>query len=318
MTNILVTGGAGFIGSHLVDRLLQQGHHVHAIDDFNDFYDVGVKQHNLKDASSNKNFTLHKADICDPKAVEELFATHRYQVVAHLAARAGVRPSLEKPLLYERVNVQGTINVLEQARKYSTEKFIFASSSSVYGNNKKVPFSEEDPVDYPISPYAATKRAGELICHTYHHLYQLPIFCLRFFTVYGPRNRPDLAIYNFSRRIHQGEPIEVFGDGSMQRDFTFIDDILDGILRAIDHCAGYRIFNLGESRPVVLRDLISAIEQTVGKAAVITRKPTQPGDVDRTYADVSRACNELGYNPTMEIKAGLEKFWQWYLQTPRD
>ena len=318
MSSILVTGGAGFIGSHLVNHLLDLGHQVHVIDDFNDFYDARIKEQNLQEAASHSNFTLHRADICDVEGIAALFRQHRFQIVAHLAARAGVWLSLERPLLYQQVNIQGTLNLLEQARHHDVEKFIFASSSSVYGNNKKVPFSEDDPVDYPISPYAATKRAGELLCHTYHHLYKMPIFCLRFFTVYGPRNRPDLAIYKFSKNIYHGDPIDVFGDGSMQRDFTYIGDIIDGVLRAIDKCNGYRIYNLGESRPVKLGDLIAAIERTVGKQAKINRKSMQPGDVTRTYADVSRASSELGYNPTTEIGAGLEKFWKWYLQTHRD
>jgi UDP-glucuronate 4-epimerase len=231
--------------------------------------------------------------------------------VVHLAARAGVRPSIEQPLLYESVNVGGTTVLLEEARQKGIKRFIMASSSSVYGNNEKVPFAEDDNVDFPISPYAATKKACELMAAAFAHLYGLNVTCLRYFTVYGPRQRPDLAIHKFARLIEAGQAIPVFGDGSTRRDYTYIDDIIDGTLRAIDRCTGYRIYNLGESQPVSLSALIAALERVLGRKAVIQRKGTQPGDVDQTYADVSRARAELGYNPSMPIEEGLGRFVEW-------
>jgi len=231
--------------------------------------------------------------------------------VVHLAAKAGVRPSIADPVSYMDVNINGTVVMLEAARKHNVKKFIFASSSSVYGNNEKVPFAETDNVDYPISPYAATKKAGELICHTYGHLYGIGMTCLRFFTVYGPRQRPDLAIHKFARLIEAGKPIPVFGDGSMRRDFTYIDDIIDGVTAAIDRCAGYEIYNLGESRPIRLDALIAAIERALGKKAIIDRRPEQPGDVIQTYADVNKAVEQLGYRPQTELADGLTQFVHW-------
>ncbi|MHC4671366.1 MAG: NAD-dependent epimerase/dehydratase family protein, partial [Planctomycetota bacterium] len=238
-------------------------------------------------------------------------------VIVHLAARAGVRPSIERPILYQDVNVTGTCVLLDSAQKYKIPKFIFASSSSVYGNNKKVPFAESDNVDFPISPYAATKKAGELICHTYHHLYNINITCLRFFTVYGARQRPDLAIHKFARLIEQGESIPVFGDGGMMRDHTYIDDIVAGVLAAVDRCKGYHIYNLGNSNPVSLSDLIAAIESALGKKASIQRLPLQPGDVKRTFADISTSCKELGYEPKTDLATGLAHFVSWLRQDSR-
>jgi UDP-glucuronate 4-epimerase len=232
-------------------------------------------------------------------------------VIVHLAARAGVRPSIAQPMLYADVNINGTMVLLEAAKKHKIEKFIFASSSSIYGNNRKVPFSETDSVDFPISPYAATKKACELVCHTYHHLYDISITSLRFFTVYGPRQRPDLAIHKFARLIEQGKPIPVYGDGTMMRDFTYIDDIIDGVTASIGKCDGFNIYNLGESRPISVNDLITEIENALGKKAVKEYQPPQPGDVERTYADVSKAVDELGYNPSTDIRIGLEKFVTW-------
>jgi len=306
----LITGAAGFIGSHLSERLLKDGVTVVGVDNFNDFYDPQIKRRNISVSLENKNFQLIEADIRDSSSMDKA-VSDGIEIIIHLAACAGVRPSIENPLYYCDVNMNGTMVLLEAAKKYNIEKFIFASSSSVYGNNKKVPFSEDDNVDFPISPYAATKKAGELFCHTYHHLYNISITCLRFFTVYGPRQRPDLAIHKFAKLIEQDKPIPIYGDGSMMRDFTYIDDIIDGTIAAIEKCNGYNIYNLGESRPVTVNDLVAAIENALGKKAVRQYLPVQPGDVERTYADVSRAEKELGYNPRTEIQTGLTKFVEW-------
>jgi len=309
----LVTGAAGFIGSHLSERLLADGLVVVGVDNFDDFYDPQIKRRNIKSCLKNKNFQLVEADIRDSAAMDETVGSG-FEIIVHLAAKAGVRPSIEKPLLYADVNINGTMILLEAARKHKVEKFIFGSSSSVYGNNKKVPFSEDDNVDFPISPYAATKKACELICHTYHCLYRICISCLRFFTVYGPRQRPDLAIHKFAKLIEQGEPIPVYGDGSMMRDFTYIGDIIDGIVAAMNKCTGYHIYNLGESRPVSVNDLIAEIEKALGKKAVKKYLPPQPGDVERTFADVTKAVKELGYKPNTTIQVGLANFVQWLRQ----
>jgi UDP-glucuronate 4-epimerase len=306
----IVTGAAGFIGSHLCERLLSDGWIVSGIDNFDDFYDPTVKHANIKTCLQNKQFSMVEADIRSAADMNKVIAEEA-DIVVHLAAKAGVRPSIEQPLLYADVNVNGTVVLLEAARKAGIKKFIFASSSSVYGNNKKVPFSENDNVDFPISPYAATKKAGELICNTYHHLFGISITCLRYFTVYGPRQRPDLAIHKFARLIEQGKPIPVYGDGSMMRDFTYIDDIIDGTAAAINKCSGYNIYNLGESRPITVNDLIKEIEKALGKKAIIERLPLQPGDVIRTYADVSKAAKDLGYSPNTDIAAGLKHFVDW-------
>lgn len=315
MDGVLVTGGAGFIGSHVCEALLARGTPVIALDNFDEFYEPSVKRRNVAACLALPGFVLIEGDIRDAELIDRLHTDHRPAAVIHLAARAGVRPSIEKPLLYQDVNVRGTAVLLEAARKHAVKRFLFAGSSSVYGNNEKVPFSEADNVDHPISPYAATKKAGELLCHTYYHLYQLPITCLRFFTVYGPRQRPDLAIHKFARLIEAGRPIPVFGDGSTSRDYTYIDDIVDGVLRALDRCAGYRVYNLGESRPIPLSDLIAALETALGRKAIIDRQPMQPGDVLRTFADVSRACAELGYEPRTPIEVGLERFVAWLRST---
>jgi UDP-glucuronate 4-epimerase len=310
---VLITGAAGFIGSHLSEQLLADGLIVVGVDNFDDFYDPRIKRRNIEGCLKNKNFQLIEADIRDSAAMDKTVGGG-VEIIVHLAARAGVRPSIEKPLLYADVNINGTMVLLEAAKKHKVNKFIFGSSSSVYGNNKKVPFSEDDNVDFPISPYAATKKAGELICHTYHHLYGISITPLRFFTVYGPRQRPDLAIHKFAQLIEQGKPIPVYGDGSMMRDFTYIDDIIDGTVAAMNKCTGFSIYNLGESRPISVNDLIAEIEKALGKKAVKKYLPTQPGDVERTYADVTKAVNELGYKPNTTIQAGLAKFVQWLRQ----
>lgn len=315
MPTALITGAAGFIGSHLSESLLADGWQVIGLDSFDPFYSPAIKEGNLATCSASGAFQLIRADIRDRSAVERA-CQHGVDVVVHLAARAGVRPSIDDPVLYQDVNVTGTCVLLEAARRYQIPKFIFASSSSVYGNSPKVPFSESDNVDYPISPYAASKKAGELLCHTYHHLFQMHITCLRFFTVYGARQRPDLAIHKFTRLIEAGEPIPVFGDGSMMRDHTYVDDIISGVRRAMDRCEGYRIYNLGESQPVSLRDLIAGIEKALGKKAIIDRKPLQPGDVDKTYADVSLAMRELGYRPSTPLEVGLAKFVAWLRSQP--
>ena len=307
---VLVTGAAGFIGSHLCERLLADGSSVIGVDNFDDFYDPEIKHRNIAACLRNDRFQLIEADIRDGNAMAGAVG-HGVDMIVHLAAKAGVRPSIAEPLLYNDVNINGTMVLLELAKEHEIKKIIFASSSSVYGNNEKVPFSEDDNVDFPISPYAATKKAGELVCHTYHHLYGISITCLRFFTVYGPRQRPDLAIHKFARLIEQGKPIPVFGDGSMMRDFTYIDDIVDGTVAAMDKCGGFNIYNLGESRPIRLDELISEIEKALGKEAVKEQLPPQPGDVERTYADVTRAGRDLGYNPSTTIQTGLANFTAW-------
>ena len=306
-----VTGAAGFIGSHLCEALLSAGKRVVGLDNFDAFYDPSIKRRNLSKCSANAAFELIEGDIRDASAVDRFHAAG-LDAVVHLAARAGVRPSIENPGLYQEVNVGGTCALLEGARRHKLGKFVFGSSSSVYGNNEKVPFSEDDEVDHPISPYAATKRAGELFCHTYHHLFGINVSCLRFFTVYGARQRPDLAIHKFTRLIESGEPIPVFGDGSMRRDHTYIDDIVSGVIASIHKCDGFRIYNLGESQPISLGDLIAAIERALGKKAVIERLPCQPGDVKQTYADVSRAEAELGYRPSVCLEEGLSRFVAWF------
>jgi UDP-glucuronate 4-epimerase len=310
---ILVTGAAGFIGSHLCERLLGDGRAVIGVDSFDSFYDPRIKRRNIEDCLKNENFQLVEADIRDHDAMDRAVGAG-VDVIVHLAARAGVRPSIAQPLLYADVNINGTMVLLEAAKKYNIKRFIFASSSSVYGNNEKVPFSEEDNVDFPISPYAATKKAGELICHTYHHLYDISITCLRFFTVYGPRQRPDLAIHKFVRLIEEGESIPVFGDGSMMRDFTYIDDIIDGAVAAMERCDGFHVYNLGESQPIAVNDLIAEIENALGKKAVKEYLPPQPGDVERTYADVTMAVRDLDYKPSTPLQVGLAKFTTWLRQ----
>ena len=310
---ILITGAAGFIGSHLCERLLDDGWTVVGVDNFDEFYNPDIKRQNISDCLKDEHFRLIEADIRDHDAMDQV-VNSSVDVIVHLAARAGVRPSIAEPVLYADVNINGTMVLLEAAKKYEIDKFIFASSSSVYGNNEKVPFSEADNVDFPISPYAATKKAGELICHTYHHLYDISMTCLRFFTVYGPRQRPDLAIHKFARLIEEGKPIPVFGDGSMMRDFTYIDDIIDGTIAAIEHCDGFNIYNLGESQPIAVNDLIAEIENALGKKALKEYCPPQPGDVERTYADVARAAQDLGYKPSTPIRTGLAKFTTWLRQ----
>jgi len=309
---ILVTGGAGFIGSHLVERLLSQGEKVVVIDNFNDFYPPPYKRENISAALQSPHLTLYETDIRDTSSCREIFEKHRIEKIVHLAAYAGVRPSIERPLLYEEVNCKGTLNLLELSRIYKVKQFIFGSSSSVYGNNKKIPFSEDDPVNEPISPYAATKRAGELYCYNYHHLYKIPVACLRFFTVYGPRQRPDLAIRKFTELIDRDQQITMYGDGTTQRDYTFFSDITDGVVSALNRQFDFEIINLGNSTPIQLTRLIELIEQELGKKAKIKRLPEQPGDVHRTYADIRKAERFLHYRPKVSIEQGIRLFADWY------
>lgn len=311
--NFLVTGGAGFIGSHVCERLLEDGHSVCAFDDLNDFYSPAVKQRNIGDIQSlAKPFTFVHGDLTDKDAVEELFASEQFDQVIHLAARAGVRPSLQEPALYQRVNVEGTVNLLEAGRARNVMKFTIASSSSVYGVNSKIPFSESDPISKAISPYAASKLADEALGHVYHHVYGMDIAMLRFFTVYGPRQRPDLAIHKFARLISEGKKIPVFGDGSTARDYTYVTDTLQGIMACTKQEFGFDVFNLGESQTVKLSYLIELIEQALGKEANIDRQEMQPGDVPITFADISKAREKLGYNPEIKIEEGIPKFVEWF------
>jgi len=311
--NFLVTGGAGFIGSHVCERLLHDGHAVWAFDDLNPFYDPQLKRRNLRDIQSlAKPFEFVHGDLTHAAALDELFGSVKFDQVIHLAARAGVRPSLEEPALYQRVNVEGTVNVLEAARKNGVKKIAIASSSSVYGVNSKVPFSEGDPIFSAISPYAASKLACEVLGHVYHHVYGLDVAVLRLFTVYGPRQRPDLAIRKFATLINAGKPIPVFGDGSMARDYTYVTDTVDGIVAATQKEFGFEIFNLGESQTVTLSRLIELLEAALGKKAVIDRRPVQPGDVPVTFADITKARTKLGYRPQIKIESGIELFVDWF------
>lgn len=315
--NFLVTGGAGFIGSHVCERLLQSGHGVWAFDDLNGFYDPQLKRRNIRELQAlAKCFEFVHGDLTDRAALDELFGSVKFDQVIHLAARAGVRPSLEEPALYQRVNVEGTTNVLEAARRTGVKKITIASSSSVYGVNSKVPFAESDPIFNPISPYAASKLACEALGHVYHHLYDMDIAMLRFFTVYGPRQRPDLAIHKFAKLITAGKPIPVFGDGSTARDYTFVSDTVDGVIACTQRTFGFEIFNLGESETVKLSRLIELLENAIGKKAVIDRQPPQAGDVPITFADISKARSRLGYNPYTKIERGITVFIDWFRQNP--
>ena len=309
---ILVTGGAGFVGSHLVERLLPAGHTVVILDDFNDFYDPQIKQANI--AGFAKDVTVHHVDLRDGASVRNLFHREKFDAIAHLAARAGVRPSIQHPRLYYDTNVTGTLHLLEAARVTEVGRFIFASSSSVYGASKTISFSEGQYLSQTLSPYGATKIAGEFLCSTYSHLYQLRVVSLRYFTVYGPRQRPDLAIHKFTRRIYAGQPIDQFGDGTTRRDYTYIDDIVQGTLAALGYDGPlFDIFNLGESETIQLKDLISAIEKALGKKAKVNRLPEQPGDMPLTCADISKARKLLGYKPIIRLSDGLPRFIDWFL-----
>jgi UDP-glucuronate 4-epimerase len=310
---VLVTGGAGFIGSHVSERLLADGHDVAIVDELNDFYAPDLKRENLDAIRTRGPVQFYQVDICNEARIRTVFEETHPDLVIHLAGRAGVRPSLEQPLLYERVNVYGTLVLLEACRRMNIKRFVLASSSSVYGAANRVPFHEDDRVDWPISPYAATKIAAERVCYTYSHLYGMRIVCLRFFTVYGPRQRPDLAIRKFTDLISRGAPVPVFGDGTTSRDYTFIRDIVNGVMAAARYDCSYEVFNLGNSNPVTLSTLIRTIEAATGKTAVINRLPDQPGDVPITYADVSKANRLLGYAPATPFSEGIREFVDWYL-----
>ena len=310
--NVFVTGAAGFIGSHLVDSLLADGHSVTVLDNFDPFYDRSVKERNLAPLSAHPSFSFLEGDIRDASALARWGEGIPAYALVHLAAKAGVRPSVADPVGYADVNIHGTIRVLEWARERRVPRILFASSSSVYGGNAKVPFSEDDFVDHPVSPYAATKKAGELLCHAYCHLYGMNVAALRFFTVYGPRQRPEMAIHKFTRRILEGKDLDLYGDGSSRRDYTYIEDVVSGVLGALAAPPGYRVYNLGESATISLSELVSLLEKACGKAARRLFKPPQPGDVPVTYADISRAREEIGYDPRTPIGRGVSLFVEWY------
>ena len=312
---VLVTGGAGFIGSHLVRSLLAQGERVVVLDDFDDFYDPAVKRRNVA-ALAGPGLTVVEGDIRDEGLVTRLFAECRFESVLHLAARAGVRPSIAQAALYTSVNLDGTTCLLEAARRHGTRRFVFGSSSSVYGNNVKVPFSEDDAVDCPVSPYAATKKAGELLCYAHHHLHGLHVACLRFFTVYGPGQRPEMAIHKFARLLAAGQEIDQYGDGASARDYTYVSDVVDGIQRAWRRAQGFRVYNLGGSRTITLAALVRKIADGLAVTPRVRVLPSQPGDVERTWADVSRAREELGWEPQVDIDRGITLFLEWFRAQP--
>jgi len=311
-----VTGGAGFIGSHLVEKLLASGHEVVILDDFNDFYDPQTKHANI--AGLARDVTVYHVDLRDSESVRNLFHREKVDAIAHLAARAGVRPSIQQPRLYYDTNVTGTLHLLEAVRVTGVERFVFASSSSVYGASKAIPFSEDQHLTQTFSPYGATKIAGEFLCSTYSHLYNLRVVALRYFTVYGPRQRPDLAIHQFTRRIYAGQPIDQFGDGSTRRDYTYIDDVIQGTMAALQYEGSlFDIFNLGENDTIQLKDLIAAIENALGKKAKINQLPEQPGDMPLTCADISKAQKLLCYKPTTRLSDGLPRFIEWFLHSAK-
>ncbi len=312
MTKVLVTGAAGFIGSHVADVLLARGDVVVGLDNFNDYYDPARKRANVRDACSRATYRLVEGDVRDQGLLGELFDSEGFDKVCHIAAMAGVRYSMAHPGLYESVNVRGTLNLLEQARQHDVTSFVFASSSSVYGANNSVPFGEDADVTQPISPYAATKVAKEVLAHTYHHLYGLRCTGLRFFTVYGPRGRPDMAPYLFTKWIAGGHPVRQFGDGTSRRDYTYIGDIVSGVLAALDADLGYELINLARGETICLREFIGLIEGVVGKEAIIVQEPPKPGDMPITHADISKARNLLGYDPMVSVEEGMKQFWAWY------
>ncbi len=309
---MLVTGGAGFIGSHVCEALLKRGEDVVCVDDLNSYYNPEYKFQNLEILKKYKNFALEVFDISNLSETETVFKKHKINKIVHLAARAGVRPSIDNPYLYESVDILGTLNMLELAKKYHVGHFVFGSSSSVYGINKKIPFSESDAVNNPISPYAACKIAGEAFCHTYSQLNNTSMICLRFFTVYGPRGRPDMAPYKFTKLIFEGKEVPVYGDGTTRRDYTSVEDVVGGVLAVLDSNYKFEIFNLGNNHTVELKEFISLIEQNVGKKAKLKKMPPQPGDVPITYADLTKSKKMLGYNPKVKIEEGIKKFVEWY------
>jgi len=309
---ILVTGGAGFIGSHLADRLLADGSRVVILDNFDAYYAPEIKRRNVAGASGNPNYRLVEGDIRDEQAVDGIFSAEKLDAVIHLAARAGVRPSIVDPVLYSSVNLDGTTRLLQACRRHGVTKFVFGSSSSVYGNNEKVPFAESDPVDHPISPYAATKKAGEVLCHAFHHLFGIRVACLRFFTVYGPRQRPEMAIHKFTRLMSRGDEVEQYGDGESARDYTYVDDIVEGIVRATQGCESYHVWNLGGSNTITLAGLLAKIAGGLGVEPRIRQLPDQPGDVQRTWASIDRAGRDLSWAPEVDIDKGISLFIEWY------
>lgn len=316
MKTYLITGGAGFIGSSLSERLIKEGNRVVAIDNFCDFYNPTIKENNVKELIKNSNFKLYRNDIRDRESVKKIFEENHIDIVMHLAAMAGVRPSIENPVLYQDVNCMGTQNILEEMKAHNVKNLVMASSSSVYGNCKEVPFKENMIVDFAISPYAATKKANEVMTHVYHKLFDMNVIMLRFFTVYGPKQRPDLAINKFTRLMLEDKEIPMFGDGTTSRDYTYIDDIVDGIIRSCNYVENnndvYEILNLGNSSPVSLKEMINTIGQAIGVEPKIKQLPMQPGDVDRTFADISKAKKLIGYNPKTSFKEGIERFIKWY------
>jgi UDP-glucuronate 4-epimerase len=314
MKRILITGCAGFIGSHVAETLLKRGDIVIGIDEINDYYDLNQKENNLKILNKFENFEFYKENIGNFERIQEIFDKENIQYVGHLAARAGVRPSIENPFIYEESNIKGTLNLLELSKRSNIENFVLTSSSSVYGNQQKIPFSETDIVDKPISPYAATKKSCEILAYTYHHLHGLNVNVIRPFTIYGPRGRPDMAPFLFTKWISSGKKIKRFGDGNSQRDNTYIDDFVVGFISAIDTKLGYEIFNLGNKTPISLNKFISTIEEVVSKKALIKEIAMQPGDVDKTYADISKAEHMLNYKPKVSLKEGMNLFWNWYLK----
>jgi UDP-glucuronate 4-epimerase len=314
MSRAMVTGGAGFIGSHLCERLLREGDQVVCFDNFDNFYDPDIKIRNVEGINKKfpDRFKLITGDIRNAEHLQEAFQKNRIDLVVHLAARAGVRPSIEQPLLYQDVNIRGTMVLLEACKEYKLKDFIFASSSSVYGENQRVPFSEKDLDIQPISPYGATKRAGELLSYSYHHLYGMNIACLRIFTAYGPRQRPEMAIHKFTRLVDRGEKVPMFGDGSSRRDYTYIDDLIEGVLSIIHRSKGFEVYNLGESQTTSLKELIQLIEKALGKKALVEMLRPQPGDVSTTYADITKAKKMLGYRPKVKMEEGIRRFVEWY------
>lgn len=318
MTTYFITGGAGFIGSSLTKKILESGNKVVAIDNFCDFYNPKIKENNIKEFENNSNYKMYKADIRDKEAIKKIFDENKIDIVMHLAAMAGVRPSIENPVLYQEVNCMGTQNILEEMKAHNIKNLVMASSSSVYGNCKEVPFREDMVVDYAISPYAATKKANEVMTHVYHKLFDMNVIMLRFFTVYGPKQRPDLAINKFTRLMLEDKEIPMFGDGTTSRDYTYIDDIVDGIIKSCKYCMNnenvYEIINIGNSSPVSLREMIETIGKALGKTPKIKQLPMQPGDVDRTYADVSKAKELIGYEPKVSFEQGIKNFVEWYKQ----
>lgn len=313
MSRILVTGSAGFIGSHLCERLLESGHEVFGLDNFNDFYDPAIKRRNISKAELNPRFTLIEGDILDDRILKNIFSGFHIDIVVHLAALAGVRKSIDNPLEYVDVDIKGTVNLLEHCRIFKVNKFIYASTSSVYGLNP-IPFKEEDCTQSPVSPYAAAKQAGELFCRTYHILYGISAVCLRFFTVYGPRQRPEMAIHNFASSIEAGKEILIFGDGNSSRDYTYIDDIVSGIEASIEYDCTFEVFNLGNSRPIKLNDLIELIEKKLGKPARRVYIEMQNGDALHTFADITKSKERLGYCPSVSIEEGIDRFINWYMK----